>query len=83
MMDQEGNRCGLISASHHPCEMERNNKKPNWNKCPLKDNKLVASLVNFLKDTKIFPKEFNEQVNFSEWSEYILKNSNKNGPDGI
>ena len=74
LIDQDGNRCALITTSYSPCQMEVAKKTPEWNKCPFNTEENRNKLVNNLKNAQTFPKEFKHGIKFSDWAEYILKN---------
>jgi hypothetical protein len=35
LFNQHGNQCAIITGSHSPCQMEMQDKEPDWQKCAL------------------------------------------------
>ena len=71
LLDQEGNQCALISTSYAPCYMDLQEESPNWDKCRLNGGKAKA-LLEKLVSVKVFAKEFEEPLSFSDWKEYVM-----------
>ena len=78
-MDQKGNQCALIMASHSPCQMEVTEQAPNWNMCAFNTKKNRELLENLKESSKVFPEEFFPKnrkewdgISLGEWMRYVM-----------
>ncbi len=79
LMDQKGNQCPLIRNSYSPCQMEVNDRTPNWNDCPLNSEENSVLVERIEREYKIFPRELWSRkdkrwkgISFSEWKKKVM-----------
>ena len=79
MAEQGGNECALSQGEYSPCPVKVDDGEiPDWNKCPINNEKNRKIIEDIIKYFKVFPKEFRPEgvkhwkgIPMSRWFEYV------------